>query len=263
MVYLPIDDCEPSYWNPNEMQEPEFLMLVDEIKTNATGFIAPIQVTPLPSGKYRIIGGEHRWLAARAAEMEEVPAIILSGKKWEDEDLQKFVTVRLNVIHGQMDPEKFLRLYEEMAAKYGAAALQTLMGYTDSKAFQKLVGDVKKGLRRALPKELQDEFAQKAKDAKTLDDLQRIIQTLFSKFGDTLAQSYMVFTYGKQEHIYVQMDRHMKRAMDKIVSLCKHTGMNINDFLGPVIKAAAEEAVARVQETDATVQIKTDPVELT
>jgi ParB-like chromosome segregation protein Spo0J len=259
LKHVPIDLLVPNDWNPQDQDEATFQRLVDEIVEN--GFMDPCEVVPLEDGRYRIIGGEHRWMAAKAAqkgleeagkpdaakELDELPCIILTGDRWKDEDLQKFVTIRLNVIRGKLDPEKFLKLYEELADKYGAESLQTLMGYTDAKGFQKLVDGVRKGMQKALPKDLQDEFEDRAKDAKTAEDLQRIIQMLFAKYGETVDQSFMIFTYGKQEHIYVQMNKDMRKAMDKVVVFCKMTCQDINDFMVPITQAYMKAALEALE----------------
>jgi hypothetical protein len=152
----------------------------------------------------------------------------------------------LNVIGGKMNPEKFLKLYQEMADKYGKDALQQLMGYVDTRQFQKLVGDVKRGMKQSLPKEMHAEFDEKAKEAKTVEDLGTIIQTLFAKYGDTVQQSFVIFTHGNKEHIYVQMDKTMKKALDKVINCCRETGEDLNSFLGPVFNDAALKAAEKL-----------------
>lgn len=243
--YIPIDLIHPNDWNPQGQDELTFQRLCDEIRD--VGFVDPLEVVPMDDGTYRIIGGEHRWQAAKVVGLEELPCAVMMDAKWQDEDLQKFATVRLNVLKGKLDPEKFAKLYGEMAEKYGAEALQQLMGYVDTKGFQKLVGDVKRGMKKSLPKELQDEFDEKAKDAKTVEDLSNIIQHLFAKHGDTVSLSYMVFTYGKSEHVYVQMNSKAKKALDKVLSYCRSTDLDINDFLAPVIEEAGKKALKELE----------------
>ena len=247
LKYLPIDLIHPNAWNPQTQDELTFQRLVDEIRD--VGFVDPLEVVELSDGTYRIIGGEHRWQAAKQAGLDEVPCAIIIDEKFKDEDLQKFATVRLNVLKGKLDPEKFAKLYSEMAEKYGADSLQQLMGYVDTKGFQKLVGDVKRGMKKSLPKELQDEFDEKAKEAKTVEDLSNIIQHLFAKHGDTVGKSYMVFTYGKAEHVYVQMNAKMKKALDKALAYCRHTNEDINDFLGPILETAAKAALKELDKS--------------
>ena len=240
MAYLSVDDLVPNDWNPQHMSDDEFDRLVEEIRD--AGFNSAIEVVEAADEKYVIMGGEHRWRAAKVCGLEHIPCLIYRGDKWEEQDLQKFVTVRLNVIGGTLDPMKFAKLYEEMASKYGKESLQHMFAFTDHKAFQKLVGGVKEGLKGSLPKNLQDEFDEAAKEAKTVEDLSRIIQELFNKYGDTVQQSFMVFTFGKQHHVYIQMTSKTKKALDKVLNYCKTTGEDINEVMAPIIKACAADA---------------------
>lgn len=245
--YIPIDLVQPNSWNAQAQDELTFQRLCDEIRD--VGFIDPLEVVPLKDGTYRIIGGEHRWQAAKVVGLDEVPCSVLVDSKWQDEDLQKFATVRLNVLKGKLDPEKFAKLYGEMATKYGAESLQQLMGYVDTKGFQKLVGDVKRGMKKSLPKDLQDEFDEAAKEAKTVEDLSNIIQHLFAKYGDTVGKSFMIFTYGKSEHIYVQCNTKTKKALDKVLAYCRSANEDINDFLGPIIEQAGKDALRALEKS--------------
>lgn len=240
LKYIPIEQFAPNPWNPQKMDEATFNRLVDEIKEN--GCIAPLQAVLHEDGAYRIIGGEHRWRASQQAGLEELPALILTGKRWSDEDLQKFVTVRLNIISGDLDPERFTKLYHEMAEKFGKDAMQSMFAFTDTRAFQKLIGTMKRGIKQSLPKGAQQEFEEKAKEAKTVEDLSAIIQMLFAKYGDTVPKSYMVFTHGKQEHVYVQMNPKTKRSLDKVLNYLRESGEDINDFFAPLLAEAASKA---------------------
>lgn len=244
--WIPIDFLVPNTWNPNHQDDLTFNLLQDEIAE--TGLIDPVEVVPLEDGMYRIIGGEHRWRAAKNLGHEEVPCIVLTEAKWTDEDLQKFVTVRLNVIHGKLDPDKFLVLYKDMAAKYGEEAMQRMMGYADSQKFQKMLGWVKKGLKDSLPKEMAKDVEEATKEVKSVEDLGRIIQELFNKYGETVNQSFMVFTFGKQQHIYIGMDAKMRRAMDKVMECCRLLGQDINDFMKPVVDECLKKAVSSIEE---------------
>lgn len=252
--YLPIDLICPNSWNPQIENEETFERLVDEIKPGSTGFIETITVVPIEDGMYRIISGEHRWMAAKKAGLEEVPCLILKGTRWSDVDLQKFVTVRLNVIRGKMDPAKFIKLYNELLPKYDPAAMQGLMGILDQKAFTKLVVGLKKDMRKSLPGNLADEFDQQAKEAKSLKDLEHILQTLFAKYGDTIKYSFMIFTHGKQEHIYIALDRKMALAMKKVTDYCQLTKTDINTFMAPLTNEYVKEVTKRLERASAAAE---------
>jgi hypothetical protein len=205
-----------------------------------------MEVISLENGKYRILGGEHRWKACMAEGLEEVPVIVLTEAKWQDQDLQKLVTVRMNTLHGDLDPDKFLKLYNEMADKYGADALQDLFAFTDSKKYQKLMAGVKKAMSSALPKEMQKEFDQKAKTTKTVEELASLIEEMFSKYGDTVESSFMIFVHGKREHLYVAMNHKMKAAMEKVTEYCKLTKEDINSVMAPVVEACMKSVEAKL-----------------
>jgi len=226
-------------WNPNSMDQDDFNRLVREIED--VGFIDAVQAVPTEEGRYRIIGGEHRVAAAMELRLESIPTLVLNGPKWQDVDLQKLVTIRLNVLKGQLNPEKMGILYREMAEKYGEDALQSLFAFTDQHAWDKLVSGIKQGLSKAgLPKEKQKEFTERAKEAKTLKDLERILNELWSSYGDTVQLSFMIFTYGKREHIYVSMDQKTRSAVKKVAAHCKAHAKDINTVLGPAIQALAK-----------------------
>ena len=233
LKYISVDKIVPTEWNANEEDERTFDLLVDEVTD--TGFIAPITVVPLDNGTFCVIAGEHRWRAAKAAGEDEIPALVLKGEKWKERDLQKFISVRMNMIKGKMNPEKFAALYQEMADKYGKEQLQKLFGFVDKKAFNKLAKGVIAGAKQSLPKELHKDLEEKTKDAKTAEDLGMVVQEMFAKYGDTMAQSFMIMTHGKQEHIYVKMSSKTRRAMDKVMTYCEVTHTDINKIMADII----------------------------
>lgn len=233
---ISVDDLEESPWNPNEMSDNEFNRLAEELQEN--GFIDPIQVVPLDTGKYRILGGHHRYKAAKAIGIEKIPAVILSDVKWSDEENQKFVNVRLNMLRGKLNPEKFLKLYKEMADKYGDENLQRLMGFVDSDVWTKLVGSVRDAMAKSgLPDEMMKKFDETKEEIKTVDDLAGILNRLFTDFGSTLPVGYMVFTFGGKDNLYVKMKSELKDKMWKIKDKCFEEKVHISDLLQQVIDA--------------------------
>lgn len=243
--YIPVDLLVPNSWNINTMDDITFGRLQDEIAE--VGLIVPIEVVPQDDGKFVIIGGEHRWRAACNLHIPEVPCAVLCDSKWADVDLQKMVTVRLNVLHGKVDPDKFVGLYNEMASKYGADAVQHLLAYTDSQKFQKMLGWVKKGLKKSLPKEMAAQIEDATKEVKSVAELSAIIQDLFNKHGETVQQSYMIFVYGKQQHIYVSMDAKLRKNIDKALDYCSVTKTNINEFMAPVVEEMLRKATIELE----------------
>lgn len=218
------------------MDGKTFERLKEEIAS--VGFLEPIQVVPLENGHYRILGGEHRYRAARELGHLEVPAVLLSEERWKDEDLQKFVTVRLNILKGKLNPEKFLGLYREMADKYGEDALRNLFAYTDGDAWAKMVKTIQKGLKKSgLPKEVVDQFPAAVKEAKTAKSLGEVLNDLLAKHGDTVRQNFMVFKFGNQDHVFVTLDAAAWDAVQKVMTYCQTHQMDINQIIAPLTRA--------------------------
>lgn len=236
---IPVDLLENNHWNPNSMEQADFDRLIDEIKD--VGFLDPVAVVMLDSGRYRIIGGEHRSAAARELKMEEIPAVVLQGSRFDAVELQKLLTVRFNSLSGKVNPEKMALLYKEMAKKYGEDSLRDLFAFSDKHGWKKLVSQIKKGLSNvSLPKETREKLDQDMKEAKTLQDLEKILNDMWSSYGDTVHQSFMIFTYGRREHIYVRMAKDTRKAVKDIVAHCKKTGEDINEVLAPALQALGE-----------------------
>jgi len=200
-------------------------------------------------GGFRILGGAHRWQAAKTLGMDEVPCVVLSDDKWQDLDLQKFVTVRLNQLHGTTNTDKMIVLYRELEKKYGEKSMQRLFAYTNADAWGKLVKQMKKSLKAAgLPKDVQDKFDAAADGAKGVDDLGLILNKILNDHGDTLQFGFMVFSYGGKEHTYIAMSKDTRVAVNQVLEHCKSWGKNVNDVIAEVTAAWVEKAEALEQE---------------
>ena len=227
---IPVDRIEHNDWNPNDMDDVTFERLKEEVQA-AGRLTEPIVVVPIDDDKFRIIGGAHRYEIVRQLEWDTIPANLLVEERYAKEDVQKFETVKRNVIHGKLTPEKMARLYEEMADKYGEESLQKLFGYTDKQAWGKLVKGVKDSVRRELPKAVAAKFSEAADKADTIEDLGVILNQIFAEHGETVDKNYMVFTYGGKEHIYIAMSKGMRKEMKKLQKYCNDHNKDINDII--------------------------------
>lgn len=76
--YVPLRRIEPDGEQPRSLFEQEKIdELADSIREH--GVLSPILVRRLDNGYYKIIAGERRWRAARAAELSEMPVRILTA----------------------------------------------------------------------------------------------------------------------------------------------------------------------------------------
>lgn len=228
-IVVPLEKIEPNAWNPNEQTDATFNMLVEEIRTN--GFDEPIIVVPSP-GKpdmYRIIGGEHRWKAARILEMTEVPVVV--KENW-DEETQKTQTVKRNLLRGDLDRVKFSKLVNDVIQSHGVPVEQLIskMGFIDEKDFEKAY---------IVDKETEEQAAEVLADAKgqmqMVDNLSYLLNEIFSKFGSTCPQGFMFFMFKNRMHLMVQMDKELEDQVSLMVGDLKTSGKNVNDFIGTAI----------------------------
>jgi hypothetical protein len=235
-------------WNPNEMTEEEFEELCMGIRKS--GFIDPPTVAEVrgEGGKKQldIIGGHHRVAAAIAVGLDKIPAdLLVDKKKWADEDLRKFQNVRLNVLHGKLNPEKFVGLYNEMVEKYGKEAVAKEMGYVKEDGIRKMVKQVAKGMQTSMNPEMSKQFQEQAKEARTVGDIERIIQQLMQEHGDSVKQNFVVFAWGGKEHVYIAMSRRTRDALKKVLRASRSNKVDVNEYIAEAIEAAAEKLTSK------------------
>jgi hypothetical protein len=205
-----------------------------------SGFLDAVNVIPRSDGKtFTINGGEHRWRAAKSCGIKEIPCDIMYDPKWQDQELQEYQLVKFNVIKGDLDPEKMVKIYNKAAAKHGAEKVAGLLGYTSQAGLDKIIKKVSQQIKDTLPPEVAKQFEEQAKEARSVNDLNKIIKHIFEENGDTVKYSFMVFTFGGREHIYIAMNKTVHSAMKKILAYAKEKHMDVNDLLADAILGAA------------------------
>lgn len=238
---VPIDLVVKNDFNPNEMDDLTFNRLVKEIEE--IGMVNPIQVVPSPGGKFMIIAGEHRWQALQSLGWEKIPCNILTDERFMDPDLQELVTVRLNVIKGKLNPEKFTAMYKKQAEKYGVDQLKELFGYTSSDAWNKVTLGVEKSLEASGlgGTSLLSELKKRTKNVKSVDGLGKVLNSLFRQYGSDLSHSFMVFTYGGRKHLYVVLSDDSMSALEDVMELCRSEDKDINEVFEGVFKSIVDK----------------------
>ena len=248
---IAVDAIDPNPWNPNEQNSKTFDMLVEEMDADGAGvgYIDLIQVVEQVEpwgvpGRYRIIGGEHRWRGLRVLGHETVECVVLIDPKWHDEDLQKFVTMRLNSLKGKINPKKFMALYEDLSDRYAAEDMQRHMAVADEDEWKSMTKDVRKQLESALvgaddekKKKALEDFDKVAKEVKTVDDLSNILNKIFTEFGDTLDLNFMWFSFGGKKHIHITMSAGDWKLAEQIVEKSKAQKRPIDEIFVEMMKA--------------------------
>ena len=113
---IPIADLQRNKYQPRTIFDEEKLAeLSSSIKKN--GVIQPIAVRPnkYEPGKYEIVAGERRWLAAQKAGLNEVPAIIL------DIDDQKSLEIAIveNIQRQDLNAIEEAKGYQRLTKEFG------------------------------------------------------------------------------------------------------------------------------------------------
>lgn len=226
-VDIPVEAVDPHPDNPNKMGQREFDLLVQNIEE--AGFIEAVFVRRV-GDRYRMIGGEHRWRAAQYLGFEKIPAVVVDDSMADE--MEEFQLVRLNAIHGKIDPQKFVALYHKHVGKYGHEELQSLFGFADQKDFEALL----KMTKDSLPKELKAKFDAGAKEIKTIDDLALLLNRLFTEFGDTLPYNFMLIDYGKQKSLWVRCTASQWKHAQALSELCVDKNRKLDDVLHQMIE---------------------------
>lgn len=133
--WVQTDLVEPNDWNPNEMDADQYAKAVTSIQT--FGFVVPIVVRPHPTkdDRYQIIDGENRWLAAKDERLDEIP---VSFTTFSDSDSQQ-LTIILNEVHGQANPQKLGMLLRKLSAVESKDTLLSRLPFT-REALDRLTG---------------------------------------------------------------------------------------------------------------------------
>lgn len=107
---IPINQIKENNWNPNELDENGFKVLVQNIKDKRVGYTQPIEVRETVQDEYEVIDGAHRLRACKEAGLTEIQCVV-SGY----DDIQaKLETIAKNKIRGTINLVKAANLISEL-----------------------------------------------------------------------------------------------------------------------------------------------------
>ena len=120
---LPIHKVEPNPDQPRQDFDPEELQsLADSIAVH--GVVQPLTVRELPGGYYQIIAGERRWRAARIAELQEIPAVIIEADDKKVMELALIENLQRQDLNSVEEAMGYRTLMEEYGLTQDDAAKQ-------------------------------------------------------------------------------------------------------------------------------------------
>lgn len=110
LVYVDIEQLAPNPWNTNRITDPANEEKLRE-SLKRLGAFKPITVRTLPNGGLEILGGEHRWKAAKQLGWKKVPVINVGAV---DEKRAKEIGLVDNGRYGEDDSVAFATLLREL-----------------------------------------------------------------------------------------------------------------------------------------------------
>ena len=111
---LPIYKVEPNPEQPRrDFNEEELQALADSIRIH--GIIQPLTVRETSSGYYQIIAGERRWRAARLAQMNEIPVVVMEA---DDKKAMELALIE-NLQRQDLNPVEEALGYQSLIEEYG------------------------------------------------------------------------------------------------------------------------------------------------
>jgi len=128
---VPISDLSRNPFQPREFfHETKLKELAESIKKN--GVIQPIAVRPKKSesGKYEIVAGERRWLAAQKAGLHDIPVIILDLSDVESLEVAIVENIQRDDLNPIEEGKGYKRLMQEF--KYDHESISKLMSKSRS-----------------------------------------------------------------------------------------------------------------------------------
>ncbi len=128
---ISISDLSRNPYQPRQnFSEAKLEELANSIKKN--GIIQPIAVRPskLETGKYEIVAGERRWLAAQRAGLHEIPVTVLDLSDVESLEVAIVENIQRDDLNPIEEARGYKRLNEEF--KYDHESISKLMSKSRS-----------------------------------------------------------------------------------------------------------------------------------
>jgi ParB/RepB/Spo0J family partition protein len=217
-----VDKVRPNAYNPNEMDSAKFTLLSEDVEED--GMDQPVIViedaeTP---GHYVIVDGEHRWRAVKASGASEV---LVSVKEW-DEEYAKLMTVRRNILRGELNPVKLGRLVRQIEQRTTLTPvdIRKRMGFTTEKEFAKVYRDPDAVRDKALAV-LEEQVRTAGKD---ISMVSAMVRAIVLKYGDKLHAGILCFTLGESLVLGLAVNKKIAMRLVAIDSRLREVKLNDN-----------------------------------
>lgn len=240
-----IADLSPLDYNPRRISKKRLVRLQSSIREHTKaladwdendGFRFAQSITVNRNGK-RIVGGHQR-----------VDVMSKLGQDWIHEDditwveltpdsaAERALCVSLNdeEAAGRWDDGKKAEILESIAEER-----QELYDSLDLGALSR---KLKERLAQATDATSESLKEHKKKKAEFVDNLGFVVQEILDKYGDTVPNGFMVFTYKNRTHLVVQCDDETYALSKMVGELLKRDNEEVNKFLSLAFKLGIEKS---------------------
>jgi len=224
-----VDKLRPDPANPNEMEQQQIDMLREDIIKH--GFDEPLQVAPVEDepGVFLIVGGEHRWKAAKAAGLKAIPVVV--HEEYMEAVPRREAMIRRNENRGRHNPEKLRRVVLELRKerKISVAAEAKALGFSHVDDLRKIVEEREERSKKAAKEPPQR--------PPVVNNLDYAIRNILAVQGDSIPKGYIFFCYKDRFHLMVQMEAGLQECVKHLVDSCEAGEIEINDRLEKALRA--------------------------
>ncbi len=112
---IAVNAIEPNAKQPRQVFDEEALAEL-KVSIEQVGFLQPIVVREIMSGRYELVMGERRWRAAQALGRDLIPAIIRDTR---DDDMLRDALLE-NIHRANLNPLEEAAAYQQLLEEFGA-----------------------------------------------------------------------------------------------------------------------------------------------
>ena len=237
VVVLSIDEIDPEPLNPQQEDLATFNELVASIAEDG---VVEFPIVVQRGERWVIVGGEHRYKAARLAGKKVLPCIVAPAE-WADEGIRHARMIRLNALHGKFDPKKFVTLWNQLTSKYGEAQVKKMTGFSARDAD---LARLMRNVRANLPEAMKADLDQRADRIQSVNDLAAVVQALFARYGSTLQDHFVLFAFGGKTHLMVKLDEQSFQGIDALARRCSEEHLPLDLVLAARARCTCEHCQA-------------------
>lgn len=208
VVPMELIDCND--YNANEMRPEQYRRLVQEIKEH--GMLSGVLLFEKASGRYEIVDGEHRFLAAREAGIKEIPAFVLSRRPTRAEQMQ--LTIKLNSLRGHWNKEKL----RDNVLELMALDEEGLKGLTQIDA------DIRKqyeALTKVQTEEAKQAVGEAEREKRLMAKVEKLIKDALIEGNGAIAKGYLKIldrdTGNEMFFLFEEQSEVVRRAIDYVL----------------------------------------------